>query len=127
MKTFLVYSKKPIKFIFSVKDIANIEFVKYGMHWLYLIDIINILYTLKRKFFAIAAFIIAIYILVDNIYLQTFLMLALSSIAYILEGIFLKHRKYNMVATIEAKNANQAKEYFIKEYILPHNRTFISK
>ncbi len=128
MKTFLVYSKKPMKFIASVKDISSIQFVKYGFNWLYFIDFLNIFISFRRKFYAITAILTAVYIVFsNNSTLQIACVISIALLAYILEGFFLKKRKYQLIATIEAKNVKQAKELFLKDYILQQNRVFIGR
>jgi len=128
MTTFLVYSKKPMKFISSVKDISNIYFVKYGFNWLYLIDFLNIFYSMKRKFFVLTAILIAVYVLfTDNNNFQMVCILAVSFLGYAIESLLLKQKKYKLVATIEAKNSKQAKELFLKDYILQKNRIFVDR
>ena len=128
MKTFLVYSKKPMKFIASVKDISSIQFVKYGFNWLYFIDFLNIFISFRRKFYAITVILTAVYILFsNNSTLQIACVISIALLAYILEGFFLKKRKYQLIATIEAKNVKQAKELFLKDYILQQNRVFIGR
>ena len=126
MKTFLVYSKKPMKFIASVNDISSVYFVKYGFNWFYLIDFLNIFYSIKRRFFVITAMLMAVYVLFsNNSTLQIVCVISIALLAYILEGFFLKKRKYQLIATIEAKNVKQAKELFLKDYILQQNRVFV--
>jgi hypothetical protein len=128
MKTFLVYSKKPMKFISSVKDISNVHFVKYGFNWLYLIDFLNIFHSMKRKFFVITVMLVSVYVLFSsNSPLKVSCIVSIALLAYALEGFFLKTRKYQLVATIEAKNTKQAKELFVKDYILQRNRVFIDR
>ena len=126
MKTFLVYSKKPMKFIASVKDISSVYFVKYGFNWFYLIDFLNIFYSIKRRFFVITTMLMAVYVLFsNNSTLQIVCVISIALLAYALEGFFLKKRKYQLIATIEAKNVKQAKELFLKDYILQQNRVFV--
>ena len=127
MKTFLVYSKKHLKFISSIEDISKLKFIKYGFNWLYFIDFLNILYSLKRNFLVIAALVIAVYFLFSgNAHLQTFFIITIAFFAYSMEGFFLRKRKYKIISTIEAKNAKQAKEIFLKEYIL-NERELLAK
>lgn len=119
MKTFLVYSKKPKQFIFSVHDISSLQFVRYGFSIAYLIDLFNIFHSIRRKFFVITAMLIAVYVLFwENTALQTLFVVSIAFLAYAMEIWFLRHRRYQMIASIEAKNIKQAKELFMKNYII---------
>ncbi len=128
MKTFLVYSKKPLGFISSVRDVSKLKFIKYGFNWLYFIDFLNIFYSLKRNFIVIAALFVAVYFLFsESAYLQTFFIITIAFFAYSMEGFFLRKRKYKIISTIEAKNTKQAKELFLKEYILNKRELIVKK
>ena len=54
----------------------------------------------------------------ENFALQCYFTLAFGFLAYVLEGTLLKWRKYCVIATIEAKNIKQAREIFLKDYII---------
>lgn len=125
MKTFLVYSKKPEKLISTIEDLSNLYFVKYGFSWLYFIDIINILYSIRRKFYVTTALLIAVYLLCNSILLQTFIIFSIGLLAYAMEMWFLSHRKYMLVGVVEAKNSKQAKDIFLQEKILSRKKIFI--
>lgn len=126
MKTFLIYSKKPLNFISSVKDISNLCFVKYGFNWVYAVDIINIFYSLIRKMYVLAMICLAIYLLFsENIILYSVLIISFAFIAYALEICFLKQRKYVFITSIEAKNVSEAKKTFVEQYILPNKNIIL--
>ena len=119
MKTYIVYSKKQKKFINSLDDISSLVFVKYGFNWFYFADILNILYSIRRKFYIISAILILLYLIIpENFALQCYFTLAFGFLAYIFEGTLLKLRKYCVIATIEAKNMKQAREIFLKEHVM---------
>ena len=128
MKTYLVYSKKQIFFISSLSDVSDLVFVKYGFNWLYALDIANILYSIWKKFYFLAILLIVYYTLApQNVALQFYFLFLFGFLAYIFEGISLKRKKYLLIATIEAKNASQARKYFMKEYILHDEKKIFVK
>jgi hypothetical protein len=57
----------------------------------------------------------------ENFALQCYLTLAFGFLGYIFEGTLLKLRNYCVIATIEAKNMQQAREIFLKEHIMKNN------
>jgi hypothetical protein len=57
----------------------------------------------------------------ENFALQCYFTLAFGFLAYIFEGTLLKLRKYCIIATIEAKNMQQAREIFLKEHIMKND------
>ena len=119
MKTYIIYSKKQKNFINSIDDISSLVFVKYGFNWFYFADFLNILYSIRRKFYIISAILILLYITMpENFAIQCYFTLAFGFIAYVFEGTLLKLRKYCVIATIEAKNMKQARELFLKEHIM---------
>lgn len=128
MKTFLVYSKKPAKFVLSNEDISSLRFIQYGFNWKYGIDIFSVLYAIRRKFYVFAAAILILYILfAHSSAAQTVFLTVLAFTATSIEFLYLKKiRGYQLIGTVEAKNQTQAREFFLKEYILPDNNVFIT-
>lgn len=119
MKTYTIYSKKETKNINSIKDISALAFVKYGFNWLYCADVINILYSLKKRcYLAIFIIIVFYFIAPEALILQIIITLCFGFLFYELEILSLKARGYKIIGTVEAKNAKQARELFTKEYIL---------
>ena len=55
MKTFLVYSKKPLRFVSTNEDISSLKFIQYGFNWKYALGII------RSKFFTFTIAILLIY------------------------------------------------------------------
>jgi len=122
VKTYIIYSKKQKKFINSLDDISSLVFVKYGFNWFYFADILNVLYSIRRKFYIISAILILLYLIMpENFALQCYFTLAFGFLTYIFEGALLKLRKYCVIATIEAKNMQQAREIFLKEHIMKND------
>lgn|GEM_PF-5022444 len=125
MKTYIVYSKKQKKFINSFDDISALVFVKYGFNWFYFADVLNVLYSIRRKFYIISAILILLYLTMpENFILQCYFTLVFGFLAYIFEGTLLKRKKYCVIATIEAKNTKQAREIFLKDYIIKSDDNF---
>ena len=131
-KTYLIYSKKNSKFISSIEDISSIVFVKYGFNILYSIDVINIIHSIRRKFYIFALILILYYTFSPyNIAIQIISMLSFGLLAYIIEIFFLKQKQYFLIGTIEARNSTEARENFIKDKIfnkninIPTNTVFI--
>ena len=122
MKTYIIYSKKQKNFIDSIDDISALVFVKYGFNWFYFADFLNVLYSIRRKFYVISAILILLYITMpENFAIQCYFTLTLGFLAYIFEGTLLQLRKYRVIATVEAKNMKQARELFLKEHILKND------
>ena len=116
-----------MKNINSTKDISDLAFVKYGFNWLYCADVINILYSLKKRCFLMTIALVAFYFIIpDSLILQICLTLIFGFLFYELEIVTLKAKGYKLIATIEAKNTKQAKELFIKAHIF-HNSDSQSK
>ena len=131
-KTYLIYSKKNYKFISSIDDISSIVFVKYGFNILYSIDAINIIHSIRRKFYIFALILILYYTFSPhNIAIQIISMISFGLLAYIIEIFFLKQKQYFLIGTIEARNSTEARENFIKDKIfnkninIPTNTVFI--
>jgi len=60
----------------------------------------------------------------ENFILQCYFTLVFGFLAYIFEGTLLKRKKYCVIATIEAKNTKQAREIFLKDYIIKSDDNF---
>lgn len=128
MKTFLVYSKKPERYILSGDDISALRFIQYGFSWKYSLDLFSVFYAIRRKFYVFAVTILALYFAFSySSSMQATFLIVLGLIATSIECIYLKKfRGYKLIGTVEAKNFVQAREFFLKEYILPNNDIFIT-
>ena len=122
MKTFLVYSKKPLRFVSTNEDISSLKFIQYGFNWKYALGII------RSKFFTFTIAILLIYFAFSLFASMQSIFLALGIIGTSLHFLYLSIiSKLKLVGTIEAKSFKEARQEFIKEYILPTNKIVIKQ
>jgi hypothetical protein len=124
MKNFFVYSKKPLKDDFSIKEALNIRLLKRGIRILYFVDIIGFFYALYNKFYSLAFVIFMvgmssiILTSLDSLeqysnYIETSVFVfhvALVIFGLEIEEFFLKRRKFKMEGFIIEKNLTTARE-----------------
>jgi hypothetical protein len=127
MKTFLVYSGKPAKFITLHSDISALKFVQYGFNWKYGVDLFAIAYATYRKFYLFAIVALILYVLLSySSGVQAVFLLCLAIIGTSVEFLYLsKVRGQILIGTIEAKNLDEARKAFLRDYILNKNKIFI--
>jgi hypothetical protein len=122
MKIFLVYSKKPLRFVSTNEDISALKFIQYGFNWKYALGVIN------SKFFTFTLAILLIYFALSPFIPMQSIFLTLGIIGTSLHFLYLSIvSKHKLVGTIEAKNFKEARQQFIKEYILSANKIIIKK
>ena len=122
MKIFLVYSKKPLRYVSTNADISSLKFIQYGFNWKYALGIIN------SKFFTFTLAILLIYFALSPFISMQSIFLALGIIGTSLHFLYLSMvSKHKLVGTIEAKSFKEARQQFIKEYILSSNKIIIKK
>lgn len=127
MKTFLVYSNKPAKFITTNSDISNLKFIQYGFNWKYGLDLFSIFYAIRRKYYIFALAIAILYFIFSySSSMQAIFLASLALIGTSIEFLYTKKfNKYKLIGTIEAKNLSDAHKNFIEQYILCKNKIFI--
>lgn len=109
-----------------MQDISNLCFVKYGFNWLYAIDFINILYSMRKKMYILAVLFLALYLLfAENTTKYSALIIAVAFIGYAVEIFSIKQRRYHLITSIKAKNVSEAKKMFLEQYILQKDKNII--